>query len=81
MTVEEAAKLIGVTPQHVRDLARSGKIPGAIKQKIGRLRIWEIPKEGAEYVRDHPQLGKNGKALGKPRTRPARFKKSKPTQE
>ena len=43
MTVTDAARLWGVSPQRVRALAAAGRVHGAKLRYLGRLRAWVIP--------------------------------------
>ena len=56
--VDDAAAFLGVTPKHVRDLARAGKFPGAELRRT----IWLIPREGIEHFLA------NRKPVGRPIT-------------
>ena len=51
MTVEEAAKLLGIGRQTAYDLAKQGKLPGAIRLGgrivVSRPAIWKLLEEVA----------------------------------
>ncbi len=53
MTPRQAAKIIGVSPQHVRTLIRKGVIEAReVEDRNGQC-VWEVTKVQAEKARDN----------------------------
>jgi len=47
MTTDEAAKVLGYSPEYVRRMLRKGKLPS---EKMGRL--WLIPRDAVEEYKE-----------------------------
>ncbi len=59
MTPRQAAKIIGVSPQQVRHLIRSGVIAATVKVNEYGQEVWHITKSQAIKARDNrPKPGK-----------------------
>lgn len=65
MTAAEFAEKVNTAYPTVAKWLRDGKVPGAIRQKIGNMEIWMIPVDVLkDFVR--PKMGRPMKAkLGK----------------
>lgn len=49
MTTEEMSEIVFLSPNHITRLCRAGKLPGAVRQSIGR---WIVP---VDVVREMEQ--------------------------
>lgn len=55
ITTREFANRAGVTVDHVSDMCRSGRMPGARRYQIGGNAAWAVPEHLADnYIKGNP---------------------------